>query len=212
MVVDIDGTLAKVDPRRRLLEATPVDWDAFYRDSFDDEPIPEICRMVCELAKSYEVVSCTSRRETVRRATQLWLRRIPPCPRAYGTYIAQGTYMVHPSRRVSGSYMVHRVSRQRPFSFCPDFLFLPVFSYLCPAIRRNPPVASRPVSPVGSSVRLSADGRSVVQRSSVVVRSTVAICRRGTMQNRAAAGTERQTSYANYLTKNTKHITILVTP
>lgn len=75
MVVDIDGTLAQVGPRRRLLETTPVDWDTFYRDAFDDEPIPEICRMVRELAKSYEVVFCTSRRETVRQATQLWLRR-----------------------------------------------------------------------------------------------------------------------------------------
>lgn len=75
MVVDIDGTLAQVGPRRRFLETTPVDWDAFYRDAFDDEPIPEMCRMVCELAKSYEVVFCTSRRETVRQATQLWLRR-----------------------------------------------------------------------------------------------------------------------------------------
>lgn len=75
MVVDIDGTLAEVGPRRQLLEVHPVDWDAFYRDSFDDEPIPEICHMVCELAKSYEVVFCTSRRESVRQATQLWLKR-----------------------------------------------------------------------------------------------------------------------------------------
>lgn len=75
IVVDIDGTLALVGPRQKLLERTPVDWNTFYKDAFDDEPIPEVCRMVRELAKSYEVIFCTSRRETVREATQLWLKR-----------------------------------------------------------------------------------------------------------------------------------------
>ena len=75
VVSDIDGTLCVVGERQKYLESRPQDWERFYADEFDDEPIPEICRMIRELAKSYSIVFCTSRREVVRQKTQLWLKR-----------------------------------------------------------------------------------------------------------------------------------------
>lgn len=85
MVVDIDGTLAEVGlRRRRLLEHFPVDWDAFYRDDFDDLPKRDICSFVQFNARNLELFFCTSRRECVRDKTQKWLlRNLGMQPRDY---------------------------------------------------------------------------------------------------------------------------------
>lgn len=72
-VIDIDGTIAKVGERAELLKCNPVDWERFYADSFDDEPIPSVCRMVLSLSRRCEIFFCTSRSNRVRRKTQLWL-------------------------------------------------------------------------------------------------------------------------------------------
>lgn len=74
-VIDIDGTLSIVGRRRRYIESDPKDWERFYADSFDDAPIREMCDFVRWLAKTYEVFFCTSRRECVRRQTQVWLQQ-----------------------------------------------------------------------------------------------------------------------------------------
>lgn len=74
-VIDIDGTLSVVGNRRRYIESEPKDWDRFYADSFDDTPIDDMCDFVRWLAKSYEIIFCTSRRESVRDKTQVWLQR-----------------------------------------------------------------------------------------------------------------------------------------
>lgn len=75
VVVDIDGTLSVVGERRRYIEREPQNWDAFYDDPFDDDPIPEMCEFVRGLTKTYEIIFCTSRRESVRQKTQIWLQR-----------------------------------------------------------------------------------------------------------------------------------------
>ena len=72
-VIDIDGTIAKVGERGKLLHCTPVDWERFYNDSFDDEPIIDVCNMVIHLSRRCEIFFCTSRSERVRQKTQLWL-------------------------------------------------------------------------------------------------------------------------------------------
>ena len=74
-VIDIDGTLCIVGERRKFIEQFPQDWERFYADSFDDLPIPAVCDLVRELAKTYNIFFCTSRRESVRQKTQLWLKR-----------------------------------------------------------------------------------------------------------------------------------------
>lgn len=81
-VIDIDGTIAKVGARAKLLCCTPVDWERFYSDSFDDEPIRNVCEMVTLLRPNCEIVFCTSRAERVRQKTQEWLKKhlgMEPC-------------------------------------------------------------------------------------------------------------------------------------
>lgn len=76
VIIDIDGTIAKVPAHRaRLAEQTPPDWVAFYDDSFDDEAIMPTCDFVRRLTAFYEIMFCTSRKECARRKTQLWLER-----------------------------------------------------------------------------------------------------------------------------------------
>ena len=74
VVVDIDGTIAKVGERIKYLQQEPKDWDSFYADSFQDEPIPEIIQLVYNLYQlRYQIVFCTGRRESCRSETQKWL-------------------------------------------------------------------------------------------------------------------------------------------
>lgn len=74
-VIDIDGTLCIVGDRRKHMEADEPDWEAFYRDDFNDQPIRTVCDFVRQMSRYYEIFFCTSRRETVRQKTQLWLQR-----------------------------------------------------------------------------------------------------------------------------------------
>ena len=74
VVVDIDGTIAKVSKERlNFLESGRTDWDAFYRMSFNDKPINEIIHLIWTIRISYRIVFCTGRSEIVRDATQKWL-------------------------------------------------------------------------------------------------------------------------------------------
>ena len=51
VVIDIDGTLCVVGDRRKYMEQDQPDWDAFYRDDFDDLPIGTACDFVRNLSK-----------------------------------------------------------------------------------------------------------------------------------------------------------------
>jgi hypothetical protein len=39
VIVDIDGTISKVGDRIKYLKQDPKDWESFYKDCFEDEPI-----------------------------------------------------------------------------------------------------------------------------------------------------------------------------
>lgn len=73
VIVDIDGTIAKINPER--MQYAHVDWDAFYADKFDDEPVPEMVSLVKSLMRKYEVVYCTARSERARVKTLNWFDR-----------------------------------------------------------------------------------------------------------------------------------------
>ena len=74
VVVDIDGTIAKVGDRLKYLQQEKKDWDAFYEHCDEDEPIKDMLALVYELYRSYfYIVFCTGRRESVRAKTQAWL-------------------------------------------------------------------------------------------------------------------------------------------
>lgn len=75
VVVDIDGTLSKVGDRIRHIQQDPKDWDSFYDDSFDDEPIEEVCVLVRRIFQAYAIIFCTGRREKCREKTAEWLEK-----------------------------------------------------------------------------------------------------------------------------------------
>jgi hypothetical protein len=75
VIVDIDGTIAKVGDRLKYLKDKNPNWDLFYASCFDDEPIQEIIDLVDNLQQGYEIVFCTGRRESVREITEQWLSR-----------------------------------------------------------------------------------------------------------------------------------------
>ena len=74
IVVDIDGTIAKVGDRLKYLQQEKKDWDAFYEHCDEDEPIDEMCQLVADLfVLGRDIVFCTGRRESVREKTSNWL-------------------------------------------------------------------------------------------------------------------------------------------
>ena len=76
VICDIDGTISQVGERLRYLQETPPDWDSFYEDCFDDEPIVEMCLLVRSLRKAgYNIIFCTGRRDSVRDRTEAWIKR-----------------------------------------------------------------------------------------------------------------------------------------
>lgn len=77
VVCDIDNTVAVLGQRRaEMLREPVVDWDRFYADAFDDKPMKESCQAVRRLLQNgVKVVFSTSRRESVRVKTLVWLRR-----------------------------------------------------------------------------------------------------------------------------------------
>lgn len=83
VICDIDGTISKPGERLKYLQQEPKDWDSFYEDCFEDEPIPEMVELVSSIHNRqsgdhyfYEVVFCTGRRESVREKTVAWFEKI----------------------------------------------------------------------------------------------------------------------------------------
>ena len=74
VIVDIDGTISSVGPRIKHLRQSPVDWDSFYAECFEDNPITEMVELVKYLSRKYFIVFCTGRRESVREVTVAWIK------------------------------------------------------------------------------------------------------------------------------------------
>lgn len=76
VIVDIDGTIAKVGDRLKYLHQEPKDWNSFYEHCDEDEPIEDIIRVVKDLYFcGYNIVFCTGRRESVRNKTIEWIKK-----------------------------------------------------------------------------------------------------------------------------------------
>lgn len=76
IVVDIDGTIAKVGDRLKYLQQEKKDWDAFYEHCDEDESIEDMCRLVEDFYEwGYHIVFCTGRRESVREKTREWIKQ-----------------------------------------------------------------------------------------------------------------------------------------
>lgn len=76
IIVDIDGTIAKVGDRlKHIIGPGKKDYDKFYNRCGEDEPINEICELVkCMINQDYSIVYCTGRRESMRDITTKWLK------------------------------------------------------------------------------------------------------------------------------------------
>jgi hypothetical protein len=75
VICDIDGTISKIGDRVKYLKQVPKNWDSFYNDDFDDEPIKETCGLVRRIFPTYDIVFCTGRREKCRKKTSEWLEK-----------------------------------------------------------------------------------------------------------------------------------------
>lgn len=76
VVVDIDGTIAKVGDRLKYLQQEKKDWDSFYEHCDEDEPIKDMLELVYDLyCSDNRIVFCTGRREGVRAKTEAWLSK-----------------------------------------------------------------------------------------------------------------------------------------
>ena len=84
IIVDIDGTIAKIGDRLKYLQQEMKDWDSFYELCDEDEPIKDIIELI-ELMQihEYNIVFCTGRRESVRKKTEDWLFKNIWCLREY---------------------------------------------------------------------------------------------------------------------------------
>lgn len=73
VIVDIDGTISRVGERLKYLKQEPKDWDSFYNDCFEDEPIPEMIKLLRHLYPKYNIIFCTGRRESCSSKTSRWM-------------------------------------------------------------------------------------------------------------------------------------------
>lgn len=75
VIVDIDGTIAKVGDRLKYLQQENKDWDSFYEHCDEDAPIEDMVRLVSDFYEwGYNIVFCTGRRESVREKTRDWIK------------------------------------------------------------------------------------------------------------------------------------------
>lgn len=75
VIVDIDGTIARVGDRLSHLKEEPPNWDAFYERCGEDLPIPAIVQLVNKMGASFhhDVIFLTGRTESVRDKTEAWI-------------------------------------------------------------------------------------------------------------------------------------------
>jgi len=75
VICDIDGTIANNDHRQHYLEGKK-DWEGFFSELINDEPIfPIINKVIEEYNTGKEIVFLTGRPERYRNVTTEWLKR-----------------------------------------------------------------------------------------------------------------------------------------
>ena len=78
VIVDIDDTISIVSRKRKKYFETnqQIDWDSFYKESFNDKPILDIIDLVYSLYLwNFTIVFCTARSERVRKITEYWINK-----------------------------------------------------------------------------------------------------------------------------------------
>jgi len=73
IVVDLDGTLCNSAHREHLARAG--DWDAFHGALLDDEPWPDVKKLLESLFNDFIMVALTGRNQKYQMMTLKWLQR-----------------------------------------------------------------------------------------------------------------------------------------
>lgn len=81
IMVDVDGTIADIEHRRKHVRSFPKNWKAFFNEMYDDEPrrdvLGEIFSEHSRLRHYYQnspwIILCSGRPSEYRRTTELWL-------------------------------------------------------------------------------------------------------------------------------------------
>lgn len=79
-VIDLDGVVADVRHRLRLVEQTPKDWNGFFAACSQDPVLPEGLAMVERLAIDHTIIYLSGRPESCRESTTAWLARVGAPP------------------------------------------------------------------------------------------------------------------------------------
>jgi hypothetical protein len=75
VIVDIDGTIAKVGDRLKYLQQVPKDYENFYNHCNEDECITDMRHLVNILHNNgYSIVFCTGRKSYCSEQTITWLQ------------------------------------------------------------------------------------------------------------------------------------------
>jgi len=72
-IFDLDGTLAKIDHRRHLVENGNNKWDEFYKQCVNDAPNKKVIHLFNKLSSSGNVYIFSGRSDAVEKETRAWL-------------------------------------------------------------------------------------------------------------------------------------------
>lgn len=73
LILDLDGTLADCSHRMHYIETSPKDWKTFFAYCYDDPIIEPVYELIKSLKSDYKIVITTSRPESNRYLSNLWL-------------------------------------------------------------------------------------------------------------------------------------------
>jgi hypothetical protein len=100
LIIDIDGTVANAEHRLHHIQKTPKDWNAFYEQMGDDEPIYPVIEMINAFYAQHSpnAYVVTGRPERYRDVTMDWLER----------YCSWGPYSADLSRNLTFDKLLMR--------------------------------------------------------------------------------------------------------
>ena len=77
VIFDIDGTISDQKNRLYLVKEKPKDWDKFFEESVNDEPLYFVKEIYDNFVKNqgYHIILMTGRPERYREITENWLEK-----------------------------------------------------------------------------------------------------------------------------------------
>ncbi len=93
IIVDLDGTIADITHRLSFINGEEKDWKGFFDACENDEPIPEMVKLIETLSVEYRIMFFTGRSERIRYKTIQWLDKHVDLADTYQLYMRQnGNY------------------------------------------------------------------------------------------------------------------------